>query len=78
MGNSLGNLKEYMDVFESYPGMAGGFIRDFADQCLARKNDDGSIFWAYGGDFGDEPNDGVFCARGILMPDRTPSQRSLR
>ena len=72
MGNSLGNLKEYADIFESHPGLAGGFIRDFADQCLAVARQDGSRFWAYGGDFGEEPNGGAFCAGGIVMPDRSP------
>ena len=28
--------------------------------------------WAYGGDFGEVPNDGVFCADGLFFPDRTP------
>jgi len=70
MGNSLGNFQKYMDVFEKYPCMMGGFIWDFADQCLAKKNDKGDMFWAYGGDFGDSPNDGAFCADGIVMPDR--------
>jgi len=71
MGNSLGNFQKYMDVFEKYPNCVGGFIWDFADQCLAAMTAEGKEFWGYGGDFGDEPNDGAFCANGIVMPDRS-------
>ncbi|MHA2391217.1 MAG: glycoside hydrolase family 2 TIM barrel-domain containing protein [Promethearchaeota archaeon] len=72
MGNSLGNFQEYMDVFEEYHNAIGGFIWDFIDQGL-RKTSNGRTFWAYGGDFGDEPNDRNFCINGILLPDRKPN-----
>ncbi|MFX0154603.1 MAG: glycoside hydrolase family 2 TIM barrel-domain containing protein [Candidatus Hodarchaeota archaeon] len=73
MGNSLGNFQEYMDVFEQYPNAIGGFIWDFIDQGLRKTSENGKEFWAYGGDFGDEPNDKNFCINGIVMPDRKPS-----
>ncbi len=73
MGNSLGNFQEFMDVFEKYPNAIGGFIWDFIDQGLRKKIDSGEEFWAYGGDYGDEPNDGNFCINGILLPDRKPN-----
>ncbi|MCK4897101.1 MAG: DUF4981 domain-containing protein, partial [Candidatus Heimdallarchaeota archaeon] len=73
MGNSLGNFQEYMDIFEKYPNLVGGFIWDFVDQGLRKKTDDGREFWAYGGDFGDEPNSLNFCFNGIVRPDRTPN-----
>ncbi len=73
MGNSLGNFQEFMDVFEKYPNAIGGFIWDFVDQGLRKFTDDGKEFWAYGGDYGDEPNDGNFCINGILLPDRKPN-----
>ncbi|MHA1282177.1 MAG: glycoside hydrolase family 2 TIM barrel-domain containing protein [Promethearchaeota archaeon] len=73
MGNSLGNFKEYQDVFEKYDNIIGGFIWDFVDQGLRKKTEDGREFWAYGGDFGDKPNDYNFCCNGILLPDRTPN-----
>jgi len=73
MGNSLGNFQEYMDVFEKYPNIVGGFIWDFVDQGLRKTSEDGKQFWAYGGDFGDKPNDGTFCINGIVMPDRKPN-----
>ncbi len=73
MGNSLGNFQEFMDVFEKYPNAIGGFIWDFIDQGLRKRTDDGKEYWAYGGDFGDEPNDRNYCINGIVMPDRTPN-----
>jgi len=73
MGNSLGNFQEYMDLFEKYPNLVGGFIWDFVDQGLRKKTVDGKEFWAYGGDFGDEPNSLNFCLNGIVRPDRTPN-----
>jgi len=73
MGNSLGNFQEYMDVFEKYPNAIGGFIWDFIDQGIRKTAENGKEFWAYGGDFGDEPNDRNYCINGIVMPDRKPN-----
>jgi len=73
MGNSVGNLKEYWDAIETYKHLQGGFIWDFVDQGLRRKTTDGQEFWAYGGDYGDIPNDGNFCCNGIVQPDRKPN-----
>jgi len=73
MGNSLGNFQEFMDVFEKYSNAIGGFIWDYIDQGLRKISDKGEEFWAYGGDYGDEPNDGNFCINGILLPDRKPN-----
>ncbi|MFH2002342.1 MAG: glycoside hydrolase family 2 TIM barrel-domain containing protein [Planctomycetota bacterium] len=70
MGNSCGNLKEYWDLIRSIPGLQGGFIWDWADQGLAKTLENGVRIWAYGGDFGDEPNDGNFCINGLVQPDR--------
>lgn len=72
MENSLGNFQEYMDVFEKYPNMAGGFIWDFVDQSIRRKTKDGQEQWLYGGDFGEEVTHRYFCANGIVFADRTP------
>ncbi|GIM08168.1 hypothetical protein Vretimale_12230, partial [Volvox reticuliferus] len=76
MGNSTGNLDQYWEAFESHPSIAGGFIWDWADQCLraTTTRPDGSKveYWAYGGDFGDKPNDGQFCCNGLVFPDRSP------
>lgn len=73
MGNSVGNLKEYWDAIEKYKHLQGGFIWDFIDQGLRKQTTDGQEFWAYGGDYGDIPNDGNFCCNGIVQPDRTPN-----
>jgi beta-galactosidase len=73
MGNSVGNLKEYWDAIRSHKRLIGGFIWDWADQGLRKKSRDGKEFWAYGGDFGDKPNDGNFCCNGLVQPDRKPN-----
>ena len=70
MGNSLGGFSDYMREIDSFLNIAGAFIWDFADQALYRLSDEGLRYLAYGGDFGDFPNDGVFCADGIWSADR--------
>lgn len=72
MGNSTGNLREYQDIIERYPRVMGGFIWDWVDQGLRQVTEDGEEWFAYGGDFGDEPNDGSFCLNGLITPDREP------
>ncbi len=71
MGNSCGSFHEYIDVFEKYEQIAGGCIWDWVDQGLRKLDDKGREFWAYGGDYGDEPNDKSFCINGLVGPDRT-------
>ncbi|TFF90506.1 MAG: DUF4981 domain-containing protein [Promethearchaeota archaeon] len=70
MGNSLGNFEEYMSIFESNDNIVGGFIWDLVDQGIRKVSGDGKEYWAYGGDYGDEPNNGNYCINGILLPDR--------
>jgi beta-galactosidase/beta-glucuronidase len=72
MGNSNGNVAKYWDAFNTYPRLQGGFIWDWVDQGLTRRTADGKEYWAYGGDFGDTPNDLNFCINGLVFPDRTP------
>ncbi len=87
MGNSLGNFREYWDIIYSDSSLLGGAIWDFVDQGLAKPKDgsrlrytvnptkltlDDNEFWAYGGDFGDTPNDGPFNINGLVGPDRIP------
>ncbi len=71
MGNSPGNMKEYWEVIEAYPRLIGGFIWDWVDQGLRRYTETGEAWFAYGGDFGDKPNDNSFCINGVIFPDRT-------
>jgi len=72
MGNSLGNFSDYMEIINRYPHIAGGFIWDFADQALYKKDKEGKEYLAYGGEFGEEPHDGIFCADGLVTADRKP------
>ncbi len=72
MGNASGNLKDYMDIFESpaYPSIQGGFIWDYVDQGLLG-NKDGETFYTYGAKWG-QTWDGFFVLNGFVFPDRTP------
>ncbi len=72
MGNSNGCLREYFEAFEKYHGLQGGFIWEWLDHGLRETTEDGEAYWAYGGDYGDTPNDGNFIADGLVWPDRTP------
>ncbi len=72
MGNSNGSLADYWAAIESTAGLQGGFIWDWKDQGLLREDSQGRVDWAYGGDFGDEPNDRNFCINGVVGPDATP------
>ena len=71
MGNSMGNLQEYWDVIYADPSIAGAAIWDWVDQGLL-KEENGVRYFAYGGDFGDWPNDGNFNINGLVGPDRKP------
>lgn len=71
LGNSTGNLQEYWDVLESRRGFHGGFIWDWVDQTFRKKTADGRDLWAYGGDYGDKPNDGNG-GDGLIFADRRP------
>jgi len=87
MENSLGNFQEYIDDFEKYDNMCGGFIWDFVDQSLHVKDENGNDNYLYGTDFqGKEPHKLIdipnttamtgsnvyFCANGIIGTDRNP------
>ena len=72
MGNSNGSLGDYFDAFDRYPGLQGGFIWEWVDHGIKRRDASGRDYWAYGGDFGDEPNDRNFVCDGLVWPDRTP------
>ncbi|HET9731394.1 MAG TPA: glycoside hydrolase family 2 TIM barrel-domain containing protein [Acidimicrobiales bacterium] len=72
MGNSCGGLDRYWDAIRTLPGLQGGFVWDWVDQALVQSLPDGSERLAYGGDFGDTPNDGPFCLNGLVATDRRP------
>ena len=71
MGNSTGNMEIYWNIINRYKNLIGGCIWDWVDQGLYKKDAQGKMFWAYGGDYGDEPNDANFCINGFVLPDRT-------
>ena len=69
MGNSNGDIQDYWNLVRKYPSMQGGFIWDFADQALW-KTDARGTWLAYGGDFGESPNDDNFNCNGFVTADR--------
>jgi len=88
MGNSLGNFYDYWPLIYNNELLLGGCIWDFVDQGLAKKKEDLVLrydsnpsslslkddeYWAFGGDFGDMPNDQEFCVNGLIGPDRVPN-----
>lgn len=73
MGNGPGAIKEYIDAFYKYPRLQGGWVWEWANHGLKLARPDGhGAFMAYGGDFGDEPNDGNFVFDGVLHSNHTP------
>jgi beta-galactosidase len=72
MGNSVGNLKDYWDLIHAEPLLAGGFIWEWVDQSLYQDPREPAKGFAYGGDFGDEPNNGIFCVKGLVNAAREP------
>lgn len=73
MGNSTGNLVDYWNLIREYDQLQGGIIWDWVDQGIAKFTEEGTKYWAYGGDFGPEdvPSDGTFCLNGLVFPDRS-------
>ncbi|MCB5955437.1 glycoside hydrolase family 2 TIM barrel-domain containing protein [Enterococcus sp. CWB-B31] len=70
MGNSLGGLKSYMELLDQYEMYQGGYIWDFKDQALLRKDEiTGREVLRYGGDFDDRPSDYEFSGNGIVFAD---------
>lgn len=72
MGNGPGDLKDYWDVIYSSPKLMGGCVWEWCDHGIRRETPEGIPYYAYGGDFGDKPNDGNFCIDGLVYPDRRP------
>ncbi len=72
MGNACGNLVDYWEAMESTNFFCGGAIWDWIDQSLYHYRPNGERYFAYGGNFGDMPNDGQFVMNGIVFGDMTP------
>ncbi len=76
MSNSLGGLHEYLEMINSNPHSMGGAIWEWQDQALWNRRDPAHPFLAYGGGFGDKPNDSIFILKGGgVFTDRTPNPK---
>ncbi len=75
MGNSNGAMYKYTDLARQQPLYQGGFIWDFIDQSILKKDRYGEDFLAYGGDWSDRPTNYNFCVNGIIFGDRTLSPK---
>ena len=81
MGNSCGAMKKYMDLTEEEPMFQGGFIWDYIDQSIYKKDRYGKEFQAYGGDFDDHPCDYNFSGNGIVYGgerDASPKMQEVK
>ncbi|AIE86518.1 glycoside hydrolase family 2 TIM barrel-domain containing protein [Fimbriimonas ginsengisoli] len=72
MNNSMGAIGEYNDLFDKYPALMGGAIWEWEDQGLWNRRDPKHPILAYGGGFGEKPNDGYFIHKGVVFSDRSP------
>lgn len=80
MGNSLGGMERYIRLEEEYPQYQGGFIWDYMDQALWRRDCNGRQVLGFGGDFGDRQSDYAFSGNGIVFADGTekPAMQEVR
>lgn len=73
MGNGPGDLEDHFQIFHKQDIMCGGFVWEWCDHAIDHgKAADGRTIYYYGGDHGDEVNDGNFCMDGLVYPDRRP------
>lgn len=75
MGNSCGSIDKYIALWNKYQCLQGGFIWDWIDQSILSYDKNGNEYLAYGGDFGENPNDGNFCGDGLLFGNRKPTPK---
>lgn len=81
MGNSCGAMHKYTDLTDTEPKYQGGFIWDYIDQSIYKKDRYGKEFQAYGGDFGDRPTDYNFSGNGIAYGgerDASPKMQEVK
>lgn len=78
MGNAMGNVRDMFNLYEKYPALTGEFIWEWKDHGIKVEvpGKAGEYYWAYGGDFGDKPNDGNFVADGLVFANHTLSAKS--
>ena len=81
MGNSCGAMHKYTDLTDTEPRYQGGFIWDYIDQSILKRNRYGEEFQAYGGDFGERPTDYNFSGNGICYGgerDASPKMQEVK
>ena len=81
MGNSCGALHKYTELTDTEPQYQGGFIWDYIDQSITKKDRYGKPYQAYGGDFDEHPNDGNFSGNGIVYGehrDESPKMQEVK
>ncbi|MGK3225138.1 beta-galactosidase subunit alpha [Enterobacter soli] len=72
MGNGPGGLTEYQNVFDRHDCIQGHYVWEWCDHGIQATDASGRTFYAYGGDFGDYPNNYNFCLDGLIYSDQTP------
>ncbi|HEY5508169.1 MAG TPA: glycoside hydrolase family 2 TIM barrel-domain containing protein, partial [Paludibacter sp.] len=78
MFNSMGSLEEYSKAFDNNPEILGGAIWEFQDQALWNKRDPNHPILAYGGGFGEAPNDHYFIHKGVISYDRATEGNNVK
>lgn len=73
MGNGPGGLREYWELIGRHDCVSGAFVWEWCDHGIRARTADGREYFAYGGDFGDQPHDDNFVCDGLVFPDRRPS-----
>ncbi|MGY3570606.1 beta-galactosidase subunit alpha [Vibrio paucivorans] len=72
MGNGPGGLTEYQNVFYQHDHIQGHYVWEWCDHGILARDEAGTEFYKYGGDYGDYPNNYNFCMDGLIYPDQTP------
>ncbi len=68
---STGDVYGYFKFADDCENFSGGCIWEFSDHAIGVKDSDGNVRYYYGGDFGDQPNNGICCIDGLVYPDRS-------
>ena len=69
---STGDVYDYFKFADEYNNFSGGCIWEFSDHAIGVKDENGKVRYYYGGDFKDQPNNGICCIDGLVYPDRKP------
>ncbi|MBK1759614.1 MAG: DUF4981 domain-containing protein, partial [Escherichia coli] len=72
MGNGPGGLTEYQNVFYKHDCIQGHYVWEWCDHGIQAQDDHGNVWYKFGGDYGDYPNNYNFCLDGLIYSDQTP------